>query len=89
MARKRRRSYPRYGQDRKDQVSKRWSIERRTCNQCGRVAQPGETMIAVDIQWDWFRGNDDVARFCTGCNAHPMPAQQMGKKLWKAEQATS
>lgn len=48
-----RREYPRIGSDR--------AVKRGQCSCCIQHAQR-----RVDIQVDWFRGNDEVLNLCTG-----------------------
>ena len=55
--------YPRVGQTRPLRNRSNKDIEAE-CGPCGRVAKP---ITLIRIQFDWFRGEDEVERVCQGC----------------------
>ena len=85
--RKQRAKYPRYGESSKSQVTKRDSgaWHKCLCVQCGRTIPLGGPIVRVDIQHDWFRGNDDVIHLCPDCDIRRLPVAVMMARIVEAE----
>jgi hypothetical protein len=67
--------YPRFGCVYPSQRTKRKGTA--VCKLCAKVIKPGDGYTTVDIQWDWFRGNDAVVTLCSSCRRGPLTFEQL------------
>lgn len=70
------RTYPRLG-GRHPRRAKREAA----CDYCGRTIARGNAVFAVDLQWSYMRGDDDVAILCGPCNRGPIDVRHLAKKI--------
>lgn len=63
----RRRQYPRVGSSYKKHVNKKRDGE--PCQMCKTPMPKGSQYWVIDIQTNWFRGDDDVVCICFECRA--------------------
>ena len=52
-----------------------------SCELCGKAIAVGEYFAFVDVQHDWFRGNDDVVAMCMACDAIKIPVTELLRKV--------
>ena len=57
--------YPKHVVDGKRTIETRPGIRR--CHLCGIAFKKHEVFVVLEIQHDWFRGNDEVRGYHQGC----------------------
>ena len=51
------------------------------CANCKAKIKPGDRYSTVDLQLDWFRGNDEVVEVCKLCSKGPLNVHKLLKTL--------
>ena len=73
------RKYPRIGSVTRKQRTKRRGAT--TCDNCNAAILPGDAYSVVDVQYTWFRGDDDVADVCRACERKRLDPHRLIKSL--------